>query len=392
MSQQLISRSPDLTRLRNDGYDIAVSSGYLIVRDVPYVTPAGAVARGVLLSQLDVAGDQTVIPTTHVVFFVGETPCESDGTALQQLIHSTGKWPLADGLEAGFQFSHKPAAGFTDYHHKMRAYANILVSEANVLDPNATAMTFPVIADDDTDSPFEYIDTATSRAQIGVINDRLRLNRIAIIGLGGTGSYILDLVAKTPVREIHLYDGDLFLQHNAFRSPGAASRDELAEAGKKADHFAQVYAPMRRNVISHPVYVDGTNVDELREMDFVFLALDGGDAKRLIVEKLTEFGIGFVDLGMGLYENDSKLAGLVRTTASTPARRDHVLERIPFSDGDGKNEYQRNIQIADLNALNAALAVIKWKKLYGFYEDFEQEHFSVYGISDNSLVNEDQSE
>jgi hypothetical protein len=37
-------------------------------------------------------------------------------------------------------------------------------------------------------------------------------------GLGGTGSYILDLVSKTPVNEILLFDSDDFLQHNAFRS------------------------------------------------------------------------------------------------------------------------------------------------------------------------------
>ena len=40
--------------------------------------------------------------------------------------------------------------------------------------------------------------------------------------------------------------------------------------------------------------------------------------------------------------------------------------------------YSHNIQIAELNALNAALAVIKWKKLAGFYVDLEGEHFTVY--------------
>jgi hypothetical protein len=388
MSQQLIARSPDLARLRNEGYDIAITAGFLIVRDVPYVTPTGTVARGVLLSQLD----ETVTPTTHVVFFAGETPCASDGTPLQQLIISAGKQALGDGLEADFQFSHKPATGYTDFHHKMTAYVNMLASQANTVDPDATATTFPVIAEEDPDSPFEYIDTATSRAQIGAMNDRLRLRRVAIVGLGGSGSYILDLVAKTPVGEIHLYDGDLFLQHNAFRSPGAPSREELAEVRRKVDHFARMYSPMRRGVVPHPVCVDESNVDELREMEFVFIAIDGGDAKRMIVEKLTEFGVDFVDVGMGVYENDTKLAGLVRTTISTDARRDHVSARISFSDADGRNEYERNIQIADLNALNAALAVIKWKKLNGFYDDFEHEHFSVYGISDNSLINEDQDE
>ena len=98
------------------------------------------------------------------------------------------------------------------------------------------------------------------------------------------------------------------------------------------------------------------------------------------------------DVGIGVYENETKFAGLVRITTSTDGSRYHVSARIPFSDGDGRNEYERNIQIADLNALNAALAVIRWKKRFGFYDDFEREHFSVYGISDNSLTNEDQPE
>ncbi len=55
------------------------------------------------------------------------------------------------------------------------------------------------------------------------------------------------------------------------------------------------------------------------------------------------------------------------------------------------NDYSQNIQIADLNALHAALAVIKWKKLVGFYLDLEKEHFSVYASSDNNLINEDQA-
>ena len=36
------------------------------------------------------------------------------------------------------------------------------------------------------------------------------------------------------------------------------------------------------------------------------------------------------------------------------------------------DEYATNIQIADLNALNALMAVIKWKKLSGFYQDLKK--------------------
>jgi hypothetical protein len=42
-------------------------------------------------------------------------------------------------------------------------------------------------------------------------------------------------------------------------------------------------------------------------------------------------------------------------------------------------DYDGNIQIAELNSLNAALAVIKWKKLCGFYNDRKAEHFSAEG-------------
>jgi len=37
-------------------------------------------------------------------------------------------------------------------------------------------------------------------------------------------------------------------------------------------------------------------------------------------------------------------------------------------------------------ALNAALAVIKWKKLVGFYADFRHEHHSTYTIEVNMLL------
>ena len=57
---------------------------------------------------------------------------------------------------------------------------------------------------------FAYHDMATTRSGIGAATSKLLANRIAIIGIGGTGAYILDLLAKVPIREIHIYDGDRF--------------------------------------------------------------------------------------------------------------------------------------------------------------------------------------
>lgn len=49
----------------------------------------------------------------------------------------------------------------------------------------------------------------------------------------------------------------------------------------------------------------------------------------------------------------------------------------------------RQPTIADLNALNAALAVVRWKKLCGFYHDARNEHFGTYTVSENMITNDD---
>ena len=387
MSQQLISRSPDLKRLRDDGFDIEIRANYLLM-NVPYVNSAKEIKRGILVSELTLAGDVTAAPSTHVVDFAGEHPCDADGSEIAKIKHQSIQKQLDKDLAVQHSFSSKPPGGYKDYYDKMATYAAIISSPAHAIDPSVRAQTFPVIEADEVESPFNYFDTASSRADINMATRKLELRKVAIVGIGGTGSYVLDLVAKTPVREIHLFDGDDFLLHNAFRSPGAPSIEELRKAPKKVAHFKELYSKMHRGIVAHPYYVDGGNVEQLREMDFVFLC---GGAKNLIVEKLEAFGTPFVDVGMGIYMADDSLGGILRVTTSTPAQREHVRakNRIPFSTGDGKNDYDRNIQIADLNALNAALAVIKWKKIFGFYLDLGREHHTTYTIDGNMLINED---
>ena len=300
MSQQLISRSPDLKRLRDDGYDLEIRGSYLLVKDVPYLDSKCAVKRGILVSELTLAGDVTAPPSTHVVKFVGEYPCDRNGSELQQIGHG-GREQLAEDLIADHSFSSKPAGGvgFQDYYGKMVAYVSILVSHAQAIDPDATAQTYPPIATEEHESVFKYLDTASSRAGINMASKKLEIGRVGIIGVGGTGSYVLDLVAKTPVKEIHLFDGDVFLSHNAFRSPGAVSLDELRARPTKVAYLARQYSKMRGGIVEHGSYIDASNVSELQGMDFVFLCIDAGTPKMLIVEHLELLGVPFVDVGMG---------------------------------------------------------------------------------------------
>ncbi|TPL96412.1 ThiF family adenylyltransferase [Mesorhizobium sp. B2-3-11] len=387
MSRRPIALSPDLLRLQNEGYDIDIRDGFLLVRNVPFVTTACRIERATLISPLSLSGDVTVKPGKHVCYWTGAHPCHADGAKIRSIENGAGPQDLAPGLHAAFTFSAK--ADYRDYHHKMTTYIGRIAGEAAKLDPAVTAQTFPAIPTDDDESVFEYVDTATSRAGIAAINAKIAGQKIGIAGLGGTGSYVLDLVAKTSVAEIHPFDGDVFSQHNAFRAPGAASLEELKEGTPKVERFARIYSRLHRGIKPHGVFLDETNVSALAGLDFVFVCMDVGAAKRAVIDYLVTNGISFIEVGMGVTVDDGRLGGIVRVTVSTPGTRDRAAPHISYADGAvGANEYASNIQIAELNALNAALAVMQWKKLATIYRDSRRSVYVGYSIASGEIIAE----
>lgn len=386
MSRRPIARSPDLLRLQNEGYDIEVRGGYLLVSDIPYVNSGRVVQRGALVCKLELTDDVANKPSEHTAYWIGEHPCHSDGSKITAFENPSPPQDLGQNIFANFMFSAK--ADYRDYHHKVTTYVGRIEGEANKLE-EASAMTFPVIPTDEDTEIFRYVDTASSRAGIGAVNDKMAGNRIAIVGLGGTGAYVLDLIAKTPVTEIHLFDGDVFSQHNAFRCPGAPSGEQLSQKPSKIQYLFEIYDRMRRGIHLHNEYLSETNVSALDDMDFVFLSLDSGPAKRVIVERLSATGKLFIDVGLGVVLNDGMLSGIVRLTTVTPQNREKAGPHISFADGnDDGNEYATNIQIAELNALNATLAVIRWKKLCGVYRDATNNFYEGYSIATGTIVTE----
>jgi hypothetical protein len=146
-----------------------------------------------------------------------------------------------------------------------------------------------------------------------------------------TGSYILDQVAKTPVGEIHLFDGDIFGSHNAFRAPGATSLEDINAKKAKTEYFLGMYDPMRRGIFSHPYFLDQSNVAELVGYDFVFLCVDRGAARAILVSYLINNKIAFVDAGMNLQlvAATNSLVGTCRATLVPGIRHLRDLPGLP---------------------------------------------------------------
>jgi len=390
MLQQLINHSPDLRQLRDDGYEMELRSGFLLVHHIPYISPRRTVEWGVLVSELTLANNLTTArPGTHVIYFIGEFPHYKDGTPITAIQHVSANQVLAGDLLANHSFSSKPQTGYPDYYAKISQYAAIISDPAKSMDPTVSEKTFPVIPDSENAGVFQYIDTNSSRARVNQINEKLKNQKVAIVGLGGTGAYILDLVSKSPVHEIHLFDGDDFLQHNAFRSPGAASMDQLGQRQKKVAYYSQVYSKMHKGIVPHGYFLNCENCAELASMSFVFIAVDLNSVRQTLIRELLSRNIPFIDVGLGVLTVDDSLIGTLRCTVGTMDKCDHLPGRIGSVDSEQKDAYSTNIQIADLNALNAAFAVIKWKKIFGFYQDLEKEHHSTFFINVGQLINED---
>lgn len=391
MSRRLISLNPDLARLAGEGYAVSIEEGHLVLRDVPFVDGARRIRRGVLISRLDLAGDRTIAPSDHTTWFGGGTPCDATGRALGEMAHGRNRVDLGGGLVSDHLLCSRPVDGeFRDFHAKMTTFVAQVTGHVHVIDPTATAKTGRVVSAAGR-SCFTYVDTASSRHGIGALNARLAGTSVGIVGLGGTGGYVLDLVAKCPVGRIHLFDDDRLEQHNAFRAPGAASLEELRARPSKVAHFEGIYSRMHLGIVAHEARLGLRNLHLLDHLDFVFLCVDSAASRRVLVDEMERRGLPFIDVGLGMHVAEGGLVGTVRVTTSAEGMRegDRADKRIPMAAILDDDPYGSAAQVADLNSLAATLAVIRWKRMAGFYLDLGREHHSVFTVDGNHLLNED---
>lgn len=374
-----------IARLLADGYDVVLANGHLFVRQIPYLGPAALHLDGNLVLPVDDSGPVVADASgDHRIWFAGEEPRDEQGAALG----SANSHDYGDGQTAEYLLSFKPPGGsYASLHEKVRHYSRILRDAARHVDPTVTATpgaAFQVVEDD---LPFVYRDTNTTRAGLTALNNRYRGHTIAIVGLGGTGSYILDQVAKTWVDRIILVDGDVFENHNAFRAPGAAAHEILKAKPNKAEYFAGEYSRMHTGITAHPEPLTTANLHLIEDATFVFLAAADASERPQIMAWLRERGIPFIDVGMSLREGEAGLTGIAKVMAYLPGS-DIVLP-TSAAVAPGEDDYSSNIQVAELNALNALLAVFRWKRHLGFWATYEPANEIVFKVFLNEIRNGD---
>ncbi len=391
MFQKLASHNDDLRRLVERGYAVAYDTNHLVVRDVPYLDREGELQVGAIIAKLEFIDQEHVTQTDHQIFFAGSVPYGLDGKPVPNLGGGSTSVTLSEACSdvvVQRSFSNKPSdtGRFADFFDKVESYVAIISGPAmEVYD--VTPYTFRIVEEVPTDSVFKFHDTLTTRAEITDLAAKFKDDVIAIIGLGGTGAYVLDFIAKTPVREIRAFDLDPFHVHNAFRSPGRLEPSELGKS--KAEVYGCRYENFRKGLSATPVFIDASCLDEVDGATFAFVCVDKGSSRAAIFDLLISKGIPFIDVGMGLNRKRGPINGLLRTTYYSAEHGQEVRKKdlAPLSD-DPDDIYRTNIQISELNALNACLAVIRFKQLRGFYFEDNPYYQLLMEVGDLKTVGE----
>jgi len=387
---QLVNHNDDLRRLLEKGYAVAIDSGYLIVRDIPYLDDRKQLQWAAFVAKLEFVDKLTVKQDDHQIWFSGPVPYGLDGKPIPNL--GGGPTTLALGeaskdIVVQRRFSNKPKATgkFADFFEKIESYLTVISGPAMEL-YNANPCTFRT-DQKMSDSAFKFHDTLTSRAEITDLSAKFGSDVVAVIGLGGTGACVLDFLVKTPVREIRAFDFDFFHVHNAFRSPGRLEEGELGKP--KADVYSGRYDNFRHGLKVERRLIDSSSGADLDGVTFAFVCVDKGSARSKIFDLLISKGIAFIDVGVGLDRKRGSINGMIRATYYSKENAQRVRDKGLAEMSDEPDDiYRTNIQIGEINALNACLAVIRFKQLRGFYFEETPYYHSLLEIGDLKVVGE----
>lgn len=391
MFQKLVNHNEDIRRLVDIGYAVAIDSNHLVIRDIPYLDHEKQLKIGAFVTKLEFIDQDRVTQQDHQVFFAGSIPHLIDGAPIANLGGGAIQIALSDrcsDIVIERSFSNKPRAEgkFKDFFEKIESYTSI-VSGPAIEQYGVTPYTFRIDNTADSNSVFKFQDTMTSRAEITELATKFENDVIAIIGLGGTGAYLLDFLAKTPVQEIRAFDLDSFHVHNAFRSPGQLNSSELGKS--KSEVYESRYSNFRHGLNIVSKFIDATCVSDLLGVTFAFVCVDKGSSRSGIFELLISMGIPFIDVGMGLSKKRGPLSGMVRATYFSSSNATELRDRQLAELADSPDDlYRANIQIGELNALNASLAIIRFKQIRGFYLEELSNIQLLFGIGDMKTIGE----
>ena len=184
----------------------------------------------------------------------------------------------------------------------------------------------------DRTPPSEMFDRSI-RAFGGAIQAVLGELRVAVVGCGGTGSAVIEQLARLGVRSFQIFDPDRLTASNLTRVYGSSPDD----IGKPKVHILASHvngiAPDAEVVAEHSAITDQRTARKLLDTDVIFGCTDD-NAGRLVLSRIATYLMTpVIDCGVKLASNDGNLIGIDgRVTVLGPGAACLVCrERIDFA-------------------------------------------------------------
>ena len=384
--QALANRNPFIQKIVKQGYDVGFINAHLVIFGVPYLNAAGDLNYLDMITPLDLREGLFIdVPSDHKVYFAGDMPCNIDGKRIGANTAEEVR-VVSEKIVGSRMLSSKPEGmrPYISIEEKINQYLDLIASPAVHKYPGVTPRRALAKHLEEAQSPLKFPDTLSAREGVVELSHRLRGRKVAIIGCGGTGAYVLDYIAKTHLEEIHLFDDDIVHVHTLFRFPGVYGEKHLGV--RKVEALADAYSHFHGGIKPHAERVDQDNLALLAEFSFVFVCVDDAPSRQLIAQACHGASVPFVDVGMGLNKGKDGLYGFVRTAGGECGDFDKLkgTNYLPAQNAHDR-EYRNQPQIAELNALNAAIAVIRFKQQIGFFDRLTESHAVVFDLAGMAL-------
>ena len=94
MFQELVSHNKDIEQLLLKGYAVALDSGHLVIRDIPYLDDNGALCWGAIVCKLKSTDNKQFVMEDHQIYFAGSHPHGLDGKPIANLAGGPHTLPL----------------------------------------------------------------------------------------------------------------------------------------------------------------------------------------------------------------------------------------------------------------------------------------------------------
>lgn len=298
----------------------------------------------------------------------------TNGVVYDRLGNTIGNTVKTDNGKSCTISIKRDEANYRDAWEALKTYINAIYGGFRASDPNGSHQ---------AQRPYTFlIPGERSRDEVQWL-DLVRGEKIVIVGLGGVGAWIADLLVKADVSEIHGWDDDLIEVKNIIRMPGAVSPDWIGKP--KAKWFEESYGKIHHQVYGHEENVTDNNATEMcTNTTFGFVAVDNDEGREIACNTMAEVGIPFIDVGISVNRNCGQVTSSIRLI--TASLYDDVWRKaIPKVDKAGQEIYGK-LELPDIAAIAAGLAVQSWRKMRGQMAQDRASECMVYRAETNKIT------